>query len=347
MNIKCNVKDWFQPKTFLDANTENNKFFPLSKVQKDSTSATVTISATGRARAKMLKETTENDTYLKDEEVKIDKILNTIREGGTLSKEEQELVNNELKNMSEQKYKEYKDLRLKPEDVMTELKENYMRRQKLFFDMQKQLEAEANGATGDIDTVKLMSYMQERENDEKIIEMMEECVEDEEETISEREKESMDTSDSILGEGEITISTGEVTVEETQTTDNCVQKQALKQIENIENQMNDVDEKRNESSQKEHSFANGLEEDYKRIQQVLGNEEISVEEKVKAYDRFVAEAHVNARGREVERIKKQFDAETLMMARIMFLGRRSLDDASNKNVEQSLIGTEFVKSFFV
>ena len=347
MNIKLNVKELFGQKTIVGANVRNNKFFPTSKSQKDDTSATVTISATGRARAKMLKESAENDTYMKDAESKIDKILNTIRDGGTLSREEQELVNNELKNMSEQKYKEYKDLRLKPEDVMTELKENYMRRQKLFFDMQKQLEAEVNAAAEDTDTVKLMSYMQERENDEKLIEMMKECAEEDEENSSETENNTIESSDTVMGEGGIIVSTGDMPVEEVQAQDSGAQKQAMKFIENIESQMDDVDKARNNSAQKEHSYANGLEEDYARIQQILDNDEITIEEKVKAYDRFETEAGANARGREVERIKKQFDAETLMMARIMFLGRGQMDKAINGNVDRSLIGTEFVKSFLV
>ena len=39
-----------------------------------------------------------------------DKILDTVRSGGVLSKEEEELVRNELKNMSEQKYNDYKNI---------------------------------------------------------------------------------------------------------------------------------------------------------------------------------------------------------------------------------------------
>lgn len=97
----------------------------MVKTRKEDISATVTISKSGREKARMLDESSKKDGYMKNAESKIDKILDTIREGGTLSKEEEELVNNELKNMSEQKYKDYKELRLSPEDVLMDLKENY------------------------------------------------------------------------------------------------------------------------------------------------------------------------------------------------------------------------------
>ena len=154
-----------------NAVSNNNKFLMMAKAIKEDTSATVTISKSGRARARMLNEASKKDEYMKSAESKIDKILDTIRAGGTLSKDEEELVNNELKNMSEQKYKDYRDLRLSPENVMSELKENYLRRERLFFDMQEQIEADANNQLDDFDTEKIMAYMQEKEYDEEIIEI--------------------------------------------------------------------------------------------------------------------------------------------------------------------------------
>ena len=330
----------------MKSNTFNsdNKFFVMGKAVKEDTSATVTISKSGRARARMLNESTKNDDYMKNAESKIDNILDTIRNGGVLSKEEEELVNNELKNMSEQKYKEYKDLRLKPEDVMTQLKENYMRRERLFFEMQEQMEADFANQQNEVDNVKIMTYMQEKENDEELVEMLEECAEDGE------EKTNSDSEEVIQKEEngqEINLNVGDEAVNEIETEGANLQKQALKMMESIENEFGDVQDARAESAKKESGFAKGLEEDYKRIEQVLDNEEVAIEDKVKAYDRFVSEAGVNARGREVERIKKQFDAETLMMARIMLQGQNRLDDVINGNASHSQIGTDFIKSFLI
>lgn len=316
----------------------------MTKAINEDTSATVTISKSGRAKARMLNESSKKDEYMKSAESKIDKILDTIRDGGILSKEEEELVNNELKNMSEKKYKDYRDLRLSPEDVMAELKENYLRRERLFFDMQEQLEVDANNQLDDFDTVKIMTYMQEKENDEGIIEILKECAEEED------EKENSEAEGKVekeADEQEINVNVGENPLDEIESEDGNLQKRAMKIIENIENKMNDVKEASEKSGKKESVFAKSLEDDYERIQQVLNNDEVAVEDKVKAYDRFVSEAGENARGREVQRIKKQFDAETLMMAKIMFAGHNGIDNVINGNVDRSQIGTEFIKSFLV
>ncbi|MBR4027086.1 MAG: hypothetical protein IKJ01_05950, partial [Lachnospiraceae bacterium] len=297
--------------------------------------------------AQMLRESSKKDEYMKNAESKIDKILDTIRTGGTLSKEEEELVNNELKNMSAQKYKDYKDLRLNPEDVMEQLKANYMRRERIFFDMQKQLEVDANNQLADFDTVKIMTYMQEKENDEKIIEMVEECAENEDEKNLKEDTENDEIVDKETDKQELNVNVGDKPVDEMELEDGNLQKRAMKMIENIENEMNDVKEASENARKKENIFAKTLEDDYKRIQKVLNNDEVSIENKVEAYDRFVKEAGVNARGREIQRIKKQFDAETLMMARIMFQGHNRIDNVINGNMNHNQIGTEFIKSFLI
>ncbi len=332
---------------FKTSTVGNNKLLAMVKSKKEDMSATVTISKLGREKSRMLNKASEKDDYMKNAESKIDKILDTIREGGTLSKEEEELVNNELKNMSEQKYKEYKELRLKPEDVLQDLRENYLRREKLFFDMQKQLEAETGNQPDDFDASKIMAYMQEKEYDEEIIEMVEEYGEDEEEKELKENSETEETAESEMDEQEINLNVGEKPIDETALEDGNLKKKAMKMMEDIENQMNDVEEASNKSRKKENDFAKSLEEDYKRIQQVVHNDEVSVKDKVKAYDRFVEEAGINARGREVERIKKQFDAETLMMARIMALAQNQMGHMLNGTASHSQIGTEFIKSFLI
>lgn len=331
-NVKSNIFD------------NDKKFFMAGKNVKEDVSATMTISKSGCERARMLREDSKDDDYMKTAESKIDKILDTVRTGGVLSKEEEELINHELKSMSEQKYKEYKDLRLKPEDVLTALKENYMRRERLFFELQEQMEVDFANQQAEVDNVKIMTYMQEKENEEELVEMLEDCAEDEGE---ETNTESEEIDEKEIGEQEINLSVGEEPVSEFESEDANLPKQALKMMESIETEFDSVQDARNESAKKETSFAKGLEDDYKRMQQVLDNDEISVEDKVKAYDRFVEEARVNASNREIERIKKQFDAETLMMARIMMLGKNPMDDAINGNDNISQLGTDFIKSFLI
>ena len=329
----------------IKSNTVNNKFFMMSKVIKQDVSAAVTISKAGRERARILDESSKKDDYMKNAESKIDKILDTIRDGGTLSKDEEELVNNELKNMSEKEYKDYKDLRLSTEDVLAELKENYLRRERLFFDMQEQLEVDANSQLDDFDTEKIMAYMQEKEYDEEIIEMVEEYAEDDDE-----ENQKIDSEmDEKVGadEQEINVNVGGNSIDEMESEDGDLKQRAMNVIENIENKMNDVKAASDKARKKENEFARNLENDYNRIQQVLNSDEVSIEDKVKAYDRFESEAYTSARGREVQRIKKQFDAETLMMVRIMFQGHNRIDNVIKGDIDRSQMRTEFIKSFLV
>ena len=325
----------------------SNKILSVTKMVKENTAATVMISKEGRAKARMLDESSKNDDYMKHAEKKIDNILDTIRAGGTLSKEEEELVNNELKNMSEQKYKDYKELRLSPEDVIEELKDNYLRREKLFFDMQNQLETEAGNQSGDFDSSKILAYMQEKEYDEEIIEMVEEYGEEEDEKELKESSETEETAEPEMDEQEINLNVGEKPVDEIALEEGNLKKRAMKKMEDIENQMKDVEEASNQSRKKEIDFAKGLEEDYKRIQQIVHSDEISIKDKIKAYDRFGEEAGKNAKGREVERIRKEFDAETLIMARIMALGQNQMGHIINGTTANNQIGTEFIKSFLI
>lgn len=324
----------------------NNKFLAMAKVVKDDTSAVVTISKEGRAKARMLDETSKKEQYMKDAESEINGIIDTILSGGTLSKEDEEFINKELKNISEQKYKDYKDLRLNPEDVLPELKENYLRRVSLFYDMQEQVEADAKSQIAD-DNTKIMEYMQEKEYDEEIIEMVKDYAEDEEEKDLEEKSETEELAENETGEQKINLNVGEQPLDENVTEDVNLQKRAMNVIENIEGKMQDVEEAGNKSRKKEHEFAKALEEDYKRIQQVVDNDEVSAEDKVRAYMQFVEEAGINAKGREVERIRKEFDAETLMMARIMALGQNGINNVIKGNIKHSQMGTEFIKSFLI
>ena len=228
---------------------------------------------------------------------------------------------------------------------MAELKENYLRRERLFFDMQEQLEVDANSQLDDFDTEKIMAYMQEKEYDEEIIEMVEENAEDDDE-----ENQKIDSEmDEEVGadEQEINVNVGGNSIDEMESEDGDLKQRAMNVIENIENKMNDVKAASDKARKKENEFARNLENDYNRIQQVLNSDEVSIEDKVKAYDRFESEAYTSARGREVQRIKKQFDAETLMMVRIMFQGHNRIDNVIKGDIDRSQMRTEFIKSFLV
>ena len=79
----------------------NNKFLATEKNVKEDVSVAMTISKSGRERVRKLREDSKDDDYLKNAESKIDKILDTVRTGGVLTKEEEELINRELKSLQD------------------------------------------------------------------------------------------------------------------------------------------------------------------------------------------------------------------------------------------------------
>lgn len=333
---------------FASVNTTSNRLgnnaASVAKLPKKDTAATMSISKSGRERARMLKDDSKRDDYMKSAKNRIDSILDTIRAGGTLSKEDEELINKELSNYASQKYKDYKELRLQPEDVIASLKENYMRRERIFFDMQEKLEAEASESAEAFDTVKLMTYMQEKDNEEKLLEIIREYGIDEDDQV---EEEDEATEAKAEEDKELTVNIGEGEAEEVDGQNNTLQKRALKLIERNEDELKEAKESSLKSGREERGYARKLEESHERIQKVLENDEISAEDKIKALADYEEESTELAVNREIQRIKKQFDAETFMMAKIIFQAHNSVNDVVEGNVDRSQIGIDFIKSFLI
>ena len=86
-------------------------------------------------------------------------------------------------------------------------------------------------------------------------------------------------------------------------------------------------------------YAKYLNQDYEKIMEVLDQDEASPEEKLQAYDDYKQNSQVNAYNREVHRIKKEFDLETWLMAKIQ--------DVMADGLDLSQIGTDFIKKFLV
>lgn len=326
------------------SNRPGNNAASVAKLPKKDTAATMSISKSGRERARMLKDDSKRDDYMKSAQNRIDSILDTIRAGGTLSKEDEELINKELSNYASQKYKDYKELRLQPEDVIASLKENYMRRERIFFDMQEKLEAEASESAEAFDTVKLMTYMQEKDNEEKLLEIIREYGIDEDDQV---EEEDEATEAKAEEDKELTVNIGEGEAEEVDGQNNTLQKRALKLIERNEDELKEAKESSLKSGREERGYARKLEESHERIQKVLENDEISAEDKIKALADYEEESTELAVNREIQRIKKQFDAETFMMAKIIFQAHNSVNDVVEGNVDRSQIGIDFIKSFLI
>lgn len=81
--------------------------------------------------------------------------------------------------------------------------------------------------------------------------------------------------------------------------------------------------------------------------ELLDQDDVSAEEKVQAYDDYKQNSHANAYNREVHRIKKEFDLETWMVAKIQFQSHSAIHDVVAEGPDLTQIGTDFIKKLLV
>ena len=169
----------------------NTKSSIVNKKAPD-VAATVALSKSGRNKARMLTESKTKENAKSEAEIRIDNIIDTVKSGGKLTGEEKRIFNDELRNLSVDYYKNMKDLKLDMEDVLSALKENYMQRQKIFEDLQKEVEANQSEDDEIKDNVMIASYKQEKEEKERLIEILEESLDEDHEKKTDEEPSETD-----------------------------------------------------------------------------------------------------------------------------------------------------------
>ena len=94
-----------------------------------SNAASVDLSKSGRYKARMLKESKQCDSaddVMQKAESTIDDIIDTVKSGGKLTREQERIFNEGMKDIASKHYKDMKDMKLSAGDVLLELKENYL-----------------------------------------------------------------------------------------------------------------------------------------------------------------------------------------------------------------------------
>ena len=232
-----------------------------------------------------------------------------MKSGGKLTGEEKRIFNDELRNLSVDYYKNMKDLKLDMEDVLSALKENYMQRQKIFEDLQKEVEANQSEDDEIKDNVMIASYKQEKEEKERLIEILEESLdEDHEKKTEEEPSETEETADNE--------NTEEVTDDTADTSQVDTKMKALELIEDNKKEISDMKSQSKKEMGKEMECSRQLDHEFVKIVDILDNDEISNEEKMKSYEDYLVMASTYAFEREVYRNMKIFDFETWLMSKI-------------------------------
>ena len=162
--------------------------------------ATIDLSKSGRYKARMLKESEKSssaDEVMQKAESTIDDIIDTVRNGGKLTKDQERIFNEGMKDLASKHQQDMKDMKLSPGDVLQELKDNFLQRQQLFADLQEKVESEMSEQQDLTDNVKLMTSQQEQDEKKKLIEILKKTLEDDsEETDNESDSDQKVDDDS-------------------------------------------------------------------------------------------------------------------------------------------------------
>ena len=318
----------------------NTKSSIVNKKAPD-VAATVALSKSGRNKARMLNESKIKENAKSEAEIRIDNIIDTVKSGGKLTGEEKRIFNDELRNLSVDYYKNMKDLKLDMEDVLSALKENYMQRQKIFEDLQKEVEANQSEDDEIKDNVMIASYKQEKEEKERLIEILEESLDEEHEKKT--DEEPSETDETVKSEN-----TEEVTDDTADTSQVDTKMKALELIEDNKKEISDMKSQSQKEMGKEMECSRQLDHEFVKIVDILDNDEISNEEKMKSYEDYLVMASTYAFEREVYRNMKIFDFETWLMSKIELNAHNDAGEViKNEDSLNTLMGTEFIKKFMI
>lgn len=319
--------------------------------QTQTPAATVDFSKSGRYKARMLKESEQSkkDDTMSQAESTIDSIIDTVRNGGKLSKDEERIFNDGLKDLASKQHSDMKDMKLSQDDVLQELKANFLQRQQMFENLKKQVENEQAEKTDVTDNVKLMTNQQENEDKKKLIEILKKSLEedqdDSDETDDKNVKDDSGRENFTIHGEQMDESADQDGVQDDGAID--IKKKAADVIDKNADQIADMKSQSASEGAKERRYAKNLEKDYEQIMDVLNKDEVSADEKLAAYEKYKASSYDNAYNREVNRIKKNFDLETWLVGKIQFHSHNDIHEVVRQGMDFGQIGTEFIKKFLI
>ena len=325
----------------------------IKKSAGNANAATVDLSKSGRYKARMLKESEKSssaDEVMQKAESTIDDIIDTVRNGGKLTKDQERIFNEGIKDLASKHQQDMKDMKLSPGDVLQELKDNFLQRQQLFADLQEKVECEMSEQQDLTDNVKLMTSQQEQDEKKKLIEILKKTLEDDsEETDNESDSDQKVDDDSPQTSFDVATDDSKQ-ADDSDTVEDAALHDKLKAADMIDKNSRKISDMKDQSvseRKQELLYAKYLNQDYEKIMEALDQDEASPEEKLQAYDDYKQNSQVNAYNREVHRIKKEFDLETWLMAKIQFQSHGEIHNVVTDGTDLSQIGTDFIKKFLV
>ena len=286
--------------------------------------ATMEISKEGYKKAQKLIEQTDipkGATEMSCNNCKtLQNLLDTVKNGGSLSKEEKERICMEMEHEIEIQYRSMVNLHLEDDDerVLKELKEDYLFKQRTLLQMQERIQEEKLKE----ETKELQK--ESTENAHQIIDKMSEV---------EMLKQSLNMNTS-----------GEKTSKERETEQNVKEEnkegthplqKAITSVEEKEEAVKELEDRQILAAKAEKEYEKRLTQEYEKTISILGDEENSLQDKVMIYERFKESSAELGVKREVERHRKMFYYEARQEAKNELLSNQEIANAQN-NINESL-----------
>lgn len=315
--------------------------------------ATVDFTKSGRYKARLLKESEQSkqSDVMQQAESTINDIIDTVKSGGKLTKEQERIFDEGMKDLASKHYKDMKDMKLSASDILEELKENYLQRQQLFADLQEKVESEMTQGRDLSDNVKLMTAQQEHDEKKKLIEILKESImDDSDDPDADPDSDQKVSDDSSQDSIDVATDEQDQNEDSTDTVDAGEirdKRRAADLIDKNSKQISDMKAQSANERAQELQYAKYLDRDYEQIMELLDQDDVSNEEKVQAYEDYKQNSHANAHNREVHRIKKEFDHETWMVAKIQFQSHSAIHNVVAEGPDLSQIGTDFIRKFLI
>ena len=280
---------------------EGNNIIVKKKIQSEST----TSSAVDNTIDNFDIENTEDDA-LSEYQKRMDAILNKIASGETVSSKDREWLDGELQSIMSGHYKGLVDLKLERKDVLNELADNVLQRKRLFNDMLKQTDE-----TGGIKAIVDFDFLQDEfdiKSKEELIEQLTKALEDDDDDqeVDPEEDEKSDVDESVEN-NEQPIKLNHDSLEN--------EKRASNIIDTNKDSIDAISKQSNEEINNSKHYSKLLNDRYSSINKMLEEDDFSYEDKAAAVKEFLTEGQEIAHSREVERLKGEYDRETVIIAR--------------------------------
>lgn len=257
---------------------------------------------------------------------RLSEILGKISSKQHVSKRQSDWLNDELSALASKGYDLSKNLHLTREDerILRALGDNIKQRQRIFNNLLQEIES-TEGKNG-FTLIEINNIMEQKQMEDDLKVMKESLKDDEDEEKDKEVKEK----EKLEEEAEYTDQAEEVD-EEVKDDPLRDEKRAAEIIDKNMDEIDSLKTQQHEEflmSQKSDAL---LDSSYRYTKEILKNNETALEEKGKAVEEFSKKAKRYALDREAYRNKAEYDAETVMFARILAQQHDDLREVIKRN----------------